>query len=404
MKSEVMIEQSREEDFHLLDALIVAIRRRRFILAFTACGAILTLIIVLLLPNRYTAETLVLPPAQNSSLSSALLGQFAGSGSLASMAGAGLGIKNPADMYVSLFRSRTIEEEVIQRFGLIARYRDKKMTDARRDFEEHSAVVLGVKDGLIRITVTDRDPRMAADIANAYVDDFRKMSEHLAITEASQRRMFFQQQLLEANDNLANAEEALKHTEQSTGILQIDSQARSLIESAAVLRGQIAAKEVQLQGMRSYATDDNPAMVVAAQELAELKAQLSKLAGSDKTSSSDIIVPRGNIPSAGMEYIRKLRDVKYYETISELIAKQFELAKLDEAREGAIVQVADLAVPPDKKSSPHRALTVVLMTLVAFAIAMLWVLASARWEQMLRDPEKSRKLLIMRGLLANKRL
>lgn len=407
MKSEALTEEAPNRtvtpDFQMFDCLIVLAKRRRFIFWFTGAAAVLAIIVALLLPNRYTAETLVMPPAQNSSLGSALLGQFAGSGSLAAIAGAGLGIRNPADMYVSLFRSRTVEEEVIRQFGLMARYRDKKMADTRRDFEDHSTVVLGVKDGLIRVTITDRDPKLAADIANAYVDDFRKLSEHLAITEASQRRMFFQQQLVEANKNLATSEEALKHTEQSTGVLQIDSQARSLIESAAGLRGQIAAKEVQLQAMKSYATEDNPDMIVAAQELAALKAQLAKLGGSSELSSSDIIVPKGNLPGAGMEYLRKLRDVKYYSTVAELIARQLEVAKLDEAREGAIVQVADVAVPPDRKSSPHRIVIVVLMTLLAFACASLCVLASARWkQQMLRDPEKNRKMQVLRGLLSRR--
>ena len=360
------------QEVRLLDLLVILSKRRRFILIFTAGVAILTAIVVLVIPSRYTAETVVLPPGQNSSTSSALLGQLGGSGALASAAGASLGIKNPGDMYVSLFRSRTVEDSVVQRFKLMDRYREKKPSDARRKFEDRSTVVLGVKDGLIRIGVTDSDPNMAADMANGYVDEFRKLSANLAITEASQRRIFFQQQLLEANENLAAAEEAMKRTEQSTGVLQVDSQAKSLIESAAILRGQIVAKEVELQGMRSYATEDNPQMVTASRELAALKAQLARLSGSEENSSSDIIVPKGNIPQAGMEYIRKLRDVKYYETIMELIAKQFEMAKLDEARQGAVIQVVDLAVSPDKRSFPKRTLTVIIATLIAFLAACGW--------------------------------
>jgi tyrosine-protein kinase Etk/Wzc len=412
MKSEVISEQDQElqrqdplvQRVELLDRLIILSRRKRFIASFTIGAAILTIIIVLLLPSQYTAATTVLPPAQNSSLSSLLLSQFAGGGggALASVAGSGFGFKNPGDMYVSFFLSRTIEDAIVQRFGLIARYRVKKMSDARRKFESRSTVVLGTKDGLIRITVTDRDPKLAADIANAYVDEFRKLSANLAVTEAAQRRMFFQQQLLEANGNLTVAEEAFKHTQQSTGVLQIDSTARSLIESAAIVRAQIVAKEVQLQAMRSSATDNNPEVVIATQELAALKAQLAKLAGSDEDSKTDFIVPKGKVPEAGMEYLRRARDLKYYETISELIAKQYELAKLDEAREGAIVQVADVAVPPDKKSSPHRGLIVVLMTFIAFVIAVLWVLAGARWEQTLRDPEKRSKAETLRRLVFTK--
>jgi capsule polysaccharide export protein KpsE/RkpR len=335
-------------------------------------------------------------------MSSALLGQLGGSAALASAAGASLGIKNPGDMYVSLFRSQTVEDSLIRRFGLMVRYRTKRMSDTRTAFENRSTVVFGVKDGLIRISVTDPDPTLAAEIANGYVEEFRKLSANLAITEASQRRIFFQQQLLEANEGLATAEEAMKHTEQSTGVLQIDSQARALIESAETLRAQVAAKEVQLQGMRSYATEDNPQMVTAEQQLIALKAQLAKLSGMADSSNSDIIVPKGNIPQAGMEYIRKLRDEKYYETIVELIAKQFEMAKLDEARQGSMVQVADIALPPDKKSSPHRAIIVALMTLIAFVTSTLWVLAAVRWEQTLVDPAKGGKIETLRQLLLKK--
>jgi len=326
-----------------------------------------------------------------------LLGQLGGSGALASAAGASLGIKNPGDMYVSLFRSRTVEDSVIRRFGLMARYRKEEMTDARRRFEDRSTVVLGSKDGLIRIGVTDPDPKLAADIANGYVDEFRKLSANLAITEASQRRIFFEQQLLEANQNLAAAEEAMKNTEQSTGVLQVDSQARSLIESAAILRGQIVAKEVQLQGMRAYATEDNPEMLEARQQLGALQGQLEKLSGSDAHSNSDIIVPKGNIPEAGMEYVRKLRDVKYYETIAELIAKQFEMAKLDEARQGSIVQVIDVAVAPDKRSFPRRTLTVALAAICGFFLVCGWCLFAVKVRRLEAEPAERRRLEALRA-------
>jgi tyrosine-protein kinase Etk/Wzc len=388
--------QDAANEVHLLDLLILLSKRRKFILWFTFGVAVLTAIVVLLVPSKFTATTVVLPPGQNSSMASTLLNQLGGSSSLASLAGGGLGIKSSGDMYVSLFRSRTVEDALIQRFGLMSRYKTKTMADVRKAFEERSTVILGAKDGLIRITVTDRDPKMAAAIANAYVEEFRKLSDHLAITEASQRRVFFQQQLVEANQNLAAAEEALKHTEQTTGVLQVDSQARSLIESGALLRGQVVAKEVELQAMRSYATEDNPQMVIAEQQLDALKSQLAKLGASDANSSSDIIVPKGNIPQAGMEYVRKLRDEKYYETIFELIAKQFEMAKLDEAREGAIVQVAEVAVPPDKRSSPHRTLTVILLTLIAFCTALVWAFAAERWRLWQLDPNTRGKILTLR--------
>lgn len=382
---------------HLLDVLIILSRRRRFVAIFSLCVALLTVIFVLVVPSSYTATTMVLPPSQNSSMSSALLGQLGGSSALASVAGASLGIKNPSDMYVSLFLSRTIEDSMVQRFGLIDRYKKKKESDARTAFEKHTTVTLGAKDGLIRITATDRDPKEAADIANGYVEEFKKLSATLAISEASRRRIFFEQQLLEAKENLTTAEEALKQTEQSTGVLQIDSQARSLIESAAGLRAQVVAKEVQLQGMRSYATEDNPDVVTAEQQLAALRAQLAKLSGTDQNSGTEFIVPKGKVPEAGMEYLRRLRDVKYYETISELIAKQFEIAKLDEARQGAIVQVVDVAVPPDKRSFPKRTITIVLATSIAVFLACGWAIFAEGMQRMRRKPAEQQRIDALRA-------
>ncbi len=388
-----------ETGVHLLDLLIILAKRRKFILWFTVGSAVLTAITVLVIPPRYTAMTVVLPPSQNSSMSSSLLGQLGGSAALASAAGASLGIKNPGDLYVSLLRSQTVEDGLIRRFNLMSRYRTNRMSEARTEFENLSTVVLGAKDGLIRISVTDRDPNMAAEMANGYVEEFRKLSANLAITEASQRRIFFQQQLLDANEGLATAEEAMKHTEQSTGVLQIDSQARALIESAATLRAQIGAKEVQLQAMRSYATEDNPQTILAEQQLAALKEQFAKLSGTDDTSRSDIIVPKGNIPQAGMEYIRKLRDVKYYETITELIAKQFEMAKLDEARQGEIIQVADIAQPPDKRSSPKRTLSVILASVLGFFVACVWCIFADTLKRLNSQPAEQLRLEALRASL-----
>lgn len=399
-------EQSRElvaegapmKELHLLDFLIILSRRRKFILWFTLGVTILSTITVFLLPSKYTAQTVVLPPSENSSsLASVLLGQLSGSSALASLAGSGLGIKNTGDMYVSMLRLPVVEDAVIKRFGLMARYHKKRMSDARRVFEDRTTVILGVKDGLIRISVEDRDPNMAAQIANACVDEFRKLSANLAVTEASQRRMFFQQQLLEANENLAAAEESMKSTEQSTGVLQIDSQARALIEAASTLRGQIMAKEVELQAMRAYATDDNPHMVMGEQQLEALKAQFARLAGKDTNPSSDIIPHKGSLPAVQMEYIRRLRDLRYSETVVEILAKQFEMAKLDEAREGAIIQVAEVATPPDKRSFPKRTIIIILAALLAAFAACGWCIFAAGFERLRSNPDERRRLEILRA-------
>ncbi len=300
-----------DDEISLLDLLIVLSERKRIILAITAVFAIGAIVVSLVLPPRYTATVTLLPPQQGSSMGAALASQLGNLGGMAALAGGSLGLKNPNDMYVAMFKSRTVEDAMVQHFGLMQAYHAKFSSDARKAFETNANVDGSGKDGLIRISVEDRDPRRAADIANGYIDQFRLQSQHLAITEASQRRLFFEQQLEQAKDNLANAEEAMKQTEQKTGVIQLDSQARALIESAASLRAQVAAKEVQIQGMRTYATGENFQVVQAQQELESMRAQLAKLGGSEDSASGGLIVPKGQVPEAGLEYVRKLRDVKY---------------------------------------------------------------------------------------------
>lgn len=395
-KSPISIVENRDrQEINILDMLIILANRRRFIFWFTLAVAVLATIVVLLLPNRYTAEITVLPPDQNSSVGSAIANQIGGTSALASLAGSSLGIKNLSDMYVALFRSQPVEDALIQRFGLIDRYHTKRLSDARKVFEHRSTVIAGAKDGLIRITVTDRDPQLAADIANGYVDQYRKLSANLAITEAAQRRAFFQKQLLDANQNLAAAEEAMKHTQEDTGMLSLDGQTRSLIESATILRAQISAKEVELQGMDSYATSNNPQVVLARQQLVALKDQLARLSGTTG-SGSDIILPKGSITQAGTEYLNKLRDVRYYETVRDLMAKEFDLASLDEAREGTLIQVVGSAKPPDKKSSPPPVVSILVSAFLGFILACAWCLVAEAVRKLKSNPVEAQRFSALR--------
>lgn len=392
-----------DDEISLLDLLIVLAEGKRIILWVTAAFAILAIVISLILPVRYTAAVLLLPPQQNSSMGAALASQLGAMGGVAALAGSSLGLKSPNEMFASMLKSRTVEDAMVQRFGLMQEYHAKYISDARRDFEKRATVDASSKDGLIHILVEDRDPRRAAELANGYVDQFRNLSEHLAITEASQRRLFFEQELEKAKDNLASAEEALKQTEQTTGMIQLDSQARALIESAAALRAQITSREVQIQGMQTYATGENAQLVQAQRELESLRAQLAKLGGSEGSASSELIVPKGRVPEAGLEYVRKLRDVKYNETIFEILARQFEVAKLDEARQGALIQVVDPAIPPDKRSFPKRGLIVIGATAAGFLIGIFTAFVMAGFRRMKDDPEASLKFHLLQRSLALKR-
>ncbi len=200
------------------------------------------------------------------------------------------------------------------------------------------------------------------------MEEFRKLSASLAITEAARRRLFFEQQVQQAKEKLTEAEDAMTKTQQTTGVLQIDSQAKALIESAAILRAQVVAKQVQIEGMRSFAAEDNPNLILAKQELAALQSQLEHVASSQTDVGSDINLSKGRVTQSGMEYVRRYRDLKYQETVFELLAKEFEIAKLDEAREGSIIQVVDAAALPDKRSSPHRLLIVIAATVLSLFV------------------------------------
>ena len=390
-----------KDEILLLDLLIVVAERKRVVFWVTAVFAFLAVAISLLLPKRYTAIVTQLTPQQNTSIGSALAGQLGG---IAALAGSTFRLNSgPNDAIVGMLRSRTVEDAMVQRFGLMQEYKARYPSDARKKFEHRATVDGSGKDNLIRISVVDEDPNRAAELANGYVEQFRALSQNLAITEASQRRLFFERELEQAKDKLVDAEEALMRTEQTTGVIQLDSQARALIESAAALRAQITAREVQIQGMQAYATGENAQLVQAQRELDGLRAQLAKLGGSEDSAGKELIVPEGRVPEAGMEYVRRLRDVKYNETIFEILARQFEVAKLDEAKEGAIIQVVDPAIPPDKRSFPKRSLIVIGATMLGFFFGVFLALAQAGFERIKDDPDTAGKIALLKRALSVKR-
>jgi tyrosine-protein kinase Etk/Wzc len=391
------------DEISVLDLLVILTARRRLVLKATAAFAIAALALALLLPTRFTAKATILPPQQESSLASALTSSLAGLGGLATLAGGALGMKSPNEMYVAMLRSQAVEDAMINRYDLMKEYNCRYLSQARKVFEKRFDVEGNGKDGLIHISVDDADPRRAAEMANGYVDQFRTLTQGLAITEAAQRRAFFEQQVNDTKEKLADAEETLKETEQKTGMLQLDSQARALIESAAMLRGQIEAKEVQIQMMRTYAGDQNASLVEAEQGLEGMRAQLQKLGGSEDDDTAGLIQPKGMVPQAGLEYIRAYRDVKYYETIFEFLARQLELAKLDEAKEGAMIQTVDPAIVPDHKSFPPRALIVAAGLIVGLLAGVTLALMQTSLARMRRDPDANAKLTFLRQSYSMKR-
>ena len=272
------------------------------------------------------------------------------------MASQNLGITNPADPYVGILSSRTIADELISQFKLQDVYKNKNLTDTRKKLERRTTFN-STKYSLIQISVEDRDPKRAADLANAYVDRLQEQNSRLAVTEASQRRLFFERQVEAEKNNLTEAEVALKKMQEQKGIFQVSSQAEAVIRSMAQMRAEVAAREVSLQSRKAGATTQNPDVLRQEIELKALRNQLQELeASSVKRSKGDPLMPTTMLPEASLEYTRRLREVKYRETLFELIAKQYELARIDEAKESPVIQVVDRAIPPDKKSAPARSL------------------------------------------------
>jgi uncharacterized protein involved in exopolysaccharide biosynthesis len=271
------------------------------------------------------------------------------------------------------------------------------MVDTRKEFSDNSTIKTG-KDGLITIEFDDEDPVRAAAIANAYVDELDKLTQTLAVTEAAQRRLFFERQLQQVKNDLSEAELALKKTQETTGLIKLDDQGRAIIEAVATIRAQISAKEVELRAMRTYTTEQNPDYVRTQQQLAGLRNELLKLERSSVSGQGDIMLPTGKVPEAGLEYLRRYREIKYQEAIFELLARQFEAAKIDEAKEAAIVQVVDRAIQPDKKSKPRRALIVMVITVVG---AVVSILLSLLLETITgaRSPSEQQRLRLLQSYL-----
>jgi uncharacterized protein involved in exopolysaccharide biosynthesis len=381
-----------DDEINLLDLLIVVAKHKAMIGAVAVGAAILSAIISLLMSNIYTGSTRIMPPQQSQSTTAIVLGQLGG---LAAVAGGSLGIKNPNDLYVGILRSRSVADGIITRFDLKTYYDKETMVETRKELAENTTTSSG-KDGLITIEFEDKDPKRAAAIANAYVEELDRLTQSLAVSEAGQRRLFFERQLEHARQDLAKAEVALKETQERTGLIKLDDQGKAIIEAVATLKARISATEVELRSMRTFATEQNPEYVRAQQQLGGLHAELAKLERAQVSGDGNVLLPTGKVPEAGLEYLRRFRDVKYYETVFELLAKQFEIAKIDEAKEAAIIQVVDQAIVPDRKSKPKRALIVIMSTLSAGVLAMLWAFVHEAKERANQDPAQAARLAALR--------
>lgn len=365
----------------ILDIMVVAAKRKKFIIALPIIVGIMVGALSFALPNVYRAGAKLLPPQQQST-SAALLSQLGGSAGLA----AGMaGLKNPNDLYVAMLKSRTVADRLLSHFNLKDVYDTASLEDARVELANNTTVLSG-KDGLIIVEVEDHDRKRAALIANAYVDELLRLTKVLAVTGASQRRMFFEKELETSKNNLAKAEMTLKQALNSSGVTSVDAESRAVIERLARLRAEVSAKTIQLNAMRAFVTDANPEYIRLNEELKSLRAELSR--NENGTAASAINAEQS---SDGLKSIKILRDVKYYEMLYELLSKQYEIARLDEAKDPSLIQVLDEAIEPEHKVKPRRALILLGSMLVAMFGAIGWVILQEKKKRLLSSPATAEK-------------
>jgi tyrosine-protein kinase Etk/Wzc len=369
--------QGEDDEISLLDLLQTIVDNLRLLVLGPLAVGITALGISYFIPPTYTAKTQFLPPQQQQSAAASMLATL---GSLGGLAGAVGGIKNPADQFLAYMKSVTIQDALIERFNLLERYEAKTKTDARLALTASVRATSG-KDGLISVEVDDKDPKFAADLANAHVEELGKLLGKLATTEAQQRRMFFEKQLTLAKDKLIQSEIELKAAGVSGSVLK--SNPVSAVAAVAGLQAGVTAQEVKLGAMRGYLAETAPEFKQALNELANLKIQLAK---QEKDSPSN-----SNTTAQG-DYVSKYREFKYNETLFELFTKQFEIAKVDESREGAVIQVLDAAQPPERKSKPKKALVAIIATLAAGFALILFVFIRQGLNNAGNDQESADKL------------
>jgi len=368
-----------DDSLSLLDLLLPLVESwKLWILGSMAIG-LAALGIAFMLTPAFTARTTFLPPQQQQSgVASAL----ASLGALAGLAGATAGIKSPADQYVALMQSVTAEDRLIDQFKLQDVYKSKYRFEARKELEQNTRIAVGKKDGLINVEVDDVSPQRAADLANAYVEELRRMTSVLAVSEAQQRRTFFEKELKDARDQLGKAQVALQASGFNVGALRAEPKAAA--ENYARLKAEVTAAEVRTQVLRGTLADSAPEVQRQLAQLTALRAQLARL-------------EQATDASVGPDYVSKYREFKYRETLFELFARQYEIARVDESREGALIQVVDVAVPPEYKSKPKRLFIAVAATLLSLLLLGMYILVRHFWRENAAHPEGAEKVARLRA-------
>ena len=353
------------DEINLLEYFSVLSKRKRFIGALTGGVFVLSIVGSLLLPDRFAATARVMQGAQDNSMKVSMMAALPDG--LGSAAG-GLFGKSSTDAWVGILESNSVRDGIIKRFGLREAYGKDTIEDTRKELGGNISVV-NTKEDVVVITVEDEDPRKAAAMANAFVEELDRINRDAVMTSGKSTRLFVEKRLVETKGELTRIEDGIRAFQMANKALKLDDQSAAIIESFGDLRGRLAAKEVELQVLRSYATDSNPQMQTIKAEIGGLRRQLTD---AQEGTLRDIFIPTNRIPDLSLQYARLLRDAKVQETLFELLTQQYELARIQEAKDSPTIQVLDLATVPEKKSGPKRGLIVALATLSALVLTSIW--------------------------------
>lgn len=373
------------QEIGVIDLALVLAKNKRLVLGIPLIVAVGTLVVSLALPEIFRASTKLLPPQQSQSGAAALLSQIGG---IAGAAAGATGMKSQSDVYVGILKSRTIADRLINKYDLKKVYETKLQESARRILEDHTAITTS-KEGLITIEVEDEDRRLATNLANDYTSQLLDLTKVLAVTDAAQRRLFFERQLEAAKDKLANAEIALKRGLDTQGVVSVDIESRALVETSARLRAQVSAKEIELRSMEAFVTSNNPDYRRVQEELSSLRQQLAKIESGGQQNGEH--TGSGGNGQAGLQNIKLLREVKYHEMLYELLAKQYEFARLDEAKDPSVVQVLDPAVEPERKARPKRFLMILVAALISLFVSICWAFVKEAHQKRTATPDGAKK-------------
>ena len=375
--------------------------QRRFLFRVIGCGLVIATLIAFLIPKRYESTARLMPPDQSSSGMAMLAALTAKTGSgLGGFAGDLLGMKSSSALFVGILRSRTVEDRLIEKFDLKKVYGDRRMEDARKQLENNTQISEDRKNGIITISVTDKSPQRAAAIAQAYVEELDRLVGELNTSSAHRERVFLEERLKAVKQDLDAAAKEFSEFASKNAAIDIKEQGRAMVEAAATLQGQLIAAQSELEGLKQIYTDNNVRVRSVRARVAELQKQLEKLSGKDagatplKGQAGESLYPSiRKLPLLGVTYADLYRRTKIQETVYELLTQQYELAKVQEVKETPSVKVLDEPVVPEKKAFPPRLLIMLLGAILSFVVGVVWLLGTARWEEI--DPHDPGKMFAL---------